>query len=155
MKIEEVLALVPIFSTLEPEEIGILKGFVQQKSFPENAVIFREKDPGDALYIVAKGGVRILKNLDGKNSITLAGFLENEFFGELALLDGSPRSADAVAGRASVLLSITVSEFHRMMQDAPFVALKIISQIACHLATRLRQATNKIAELENWRLLRK
>lgn len=155
MKVEDVLAAVPIFATLEPEEIGILKTYVQQKSYPEGAVIFREKDPGDALYIVAKGGVRITKNLDGKNVISLAGFLENEFFGELALLDGSPRSADASAGRASVLLAIPVADFHRMMQEAPFVALKIMSQIACHLSTRLRQATNKIAELENWRLLRK
>jgi CRP-like cAMP-binding protein len=155
MKIEEVLATIPIFATLEGEELGILKGYVEQKTFQAGAVIFREKDPGDALYIVAKGGVRITKDLDGKNSVALAGFVENDFFGELALLDGSPRSADAIAARPTVLLSISNENFHRLMQAAPFTALKIISQIACHLSIRLRQATAKIAELENWRLLRK
>lgn len=154
MNINELLPQIPVLCTLEPDELAAVRELMEKKVYPENAAVFKEKDPGDGMYIVAVGAVKIVKSLDGKSDKVLAGFAEKEFFGELALLDGKPRSASAITARQSVLLKISVENFNKMMHQAPFAALKIISQIACHLALRLRDTNMKLAELENYRLLR-
>ncbi|RMH58145.1 MAG: cyclic nucleotide-binding domain-containing protein [Candidatus Hydrogenedentota bacterium] len=153
MNINELLPQVPIFSTLEPEEVSYLRPFIEKKVFRTGDTVFDEGDPGDGVYVVAIGAVKAVKQIDAKHTQTLAGFLEKDFFGELSLLDGRPRSARIVATRDSVLLKISVEKFQEFMQQAPFSALKIISQIACHLALRLRETNRRLAELENYRLL--
>jgi len=152
--IDEVLAHVPIFATLDPEELVAVKQALEKKVYAENAVVFEEKAPGDGLYIVAIGAVKIVKNIDAGNRRALAGFIEGDFFGEMALLDGKPRSAGAVTTRPSVLFRISVEHFNQLMHSAPFAALKIVSQIACFMAMRMREIDMRLAELENFRLLR-
>lgn len=154
MNINDLLPEIPIFCTLEPGELEVVKTRLEKKVYPENATVFREGDPGDGVYVVALGAVKISKTIDGKNEKVLAGFAEKEFFGELALLDGKPRSASASVTRSTVLLKISVENFNLLMHEAPFAALKIISQIACHLAIRLRDTNIRLSELENYRMLR-
>ncbi len=154
LNINELLPEIPIFCTLEPDEITVLRKYLERKSFAENTHVFHEGDPGDGLFVVAVGAVKIAKNIDGTNEKVLAGFAEKEFFGELALLDGKSRSASAIATRASVLLKISAENFNKLMTESPFAALKIVSQIACHLSMRLRDTNIRLSELENYRLLR-
>lgn len=154
MNINDLLPQIPILCTLDPPELEAVKRRSEKKVYPEGANVFREGDPGDGLYIIAVGAVKIVKVIDATNEKVFAGFSEKEFFGELALLDGKPRSASAVVVRPSVLLKISVENFNLLMNEAPFAALKIISQIACHLAVRLRESNVRISELENYRMLR-
>lgn len=154
MNISELIPEIPIFCTLDPEEVKILKQHIEKKVYNENEAIFAENDPGDGLYIIAIGGVKIVKSLDATHDKALAGFAEKEFFGEMALLDGKARSAAAVAVRKCVILKVSIENFNALMNEAPFTAMKIITQIACHLAIRLRVTNTKLAELENYRLLR-
>lgn len=154
LNINELLPQIPIFCTLEPDEIAALRPYIERLSFGENAAVFREGDPGDGIFVVAVGAVKITKNIDGTNEKVLAGFAEKEFFGELALLDGKARSASAIATRSSVLLKVSAANFNKLMNESPFAALKIVSQIACHLAIRLRDTNIRLSELENYRLLR-
>ena len=127
MNITDLLPQVPIFCTLDPEEILILKKFIEKKSYKEGEPVFAEKDPGDGVYIVAVGAVKVVKSLDATHDKVLAGFHDKDFFGEMALLDGKPRSAAAVAARASVLLKISVENFDGLMHEAPFAAMTVIS----------------------------
>jgi CRP-like cAMP-binding protein len=154
MNINDLLPAIPIFRTLEPEEITIVKGYLEKKMVGENALVFGEGDPGDGVYIVAVGAVKIMKRIDDKNEKVLAGFTDTDFFGELALLDGKPRAASAIATRSSVLLKLSVENFHKLMHQAPYAAFKIVSQIACHLSIRLRDTNIRLAELENYKILR-
>lgn len=154
MILQEFLPTVPIFATLEPAEIEILARHVESKVYAENEYIFRENDPGEALYVVAAGAVRIVKMIDGQHSKSLTALVDRDFFGEMALLDGQRRSASAQAARRSTVLRVTNERFQALMQEAPYAALKIIMQIACHLAARLRATNQMVAELESWRILR-
>ena len=154
MILRDFLPTVPIFSTLEPEEVEALTKYVEQKVYNDDEYVFRETEPGDAVYIVAAGAVRIIKMIDGQHSKTLAAIVEREFFGEMALLDGMARSASAQAARKSTLLKVSNEKFRLMMEQHAYVALKIIMQIACHLAARLRATNQMVAELESWRILR-
>jgi len=155
MNINDFLPTVPIFSTLEPEELASVKPFIEKKLLQENSVLFEEGDPGDAMFIVAVGAVKIIKSIDDNKGKVVGTFSEGDFFGELALLDGQPRSAGAVVTRTSVILKIGFDNFRQLMNKSPFAALKIISQIACYLSIRLRTTNLKLAELENEKLLRK
>ncbi|MBL4889430.1 MAG: cyclic nucleotide-binding domain-containing protein [Candidatus Lindowbacteria bacterium] len=154
MNISDLLVQVPIFCTLEVEEHAILRESIEQKRYKPEEFIFEEKDPGDGLYVIAMGAVRIVKNLDGVNNRTLAGITDLDFFGEMALLDGKPRSAGAVAARDTVILKLSNENFNTLMNSNPFIAMKVITQIACHLAARFRDTNMKLAEAENYRLLR-
>ena len=154
MNINDLIPTIPIFSTLEQDEIEILKKRLEKIVCQEGMVVCREGDAGDGLFVIAIGAIRIVKKIDDKNEKVLAGILEKGFFGELSLLDGQPRSATAVVARAGVLLKITNTNFNLLMHEAPFTALKIVSRIACHLSIRLRDSNMKLAELENYRLLR-
>jgi CRP/FNR family transcriptional regulator/CRP/FNR family cyclic AMP-dependent transcriptional regulator len=154
MNINDLIPTIPIFATLEQDEIEVLKKRLEKIVCQEGMIVCREGDPGDGLFVIAIGAIRIVKKIDDKNEKVLAGILEKGFFGELSLLDGQPRSATAVVARPGVLLKITNTNFNLLMHEAPFTALKIVSQIACHLSTRLRDSNLKLAELENYRLLR-
>lgn len=154
MNVKDLIPQIPIFATLEEEEMLVVKDHIEVLQLKPEAVIFEEKDPGNGLYVVAIGAVKIIKKIDASNIRTLAGIMEKDFFGEMALLDGQPRSAGAAAARDSVVLKISNEHFHNLMMVAPFAAMKIISQIACVLAMRLRQTNMKLAEAENYRLLR-
>lgn len=154
VNLKTLLPQIPIFATLEPEELEAVRECLERRILNENAVVFAEGDPGDGLYVVAVGAVKITKRIDGQNEKILAPMSEMSFFGELALLDGKPRSASAVTTRSSVLLKIGTDRFNAFMQTHPFAALKIVSQIACYLSIRLRDTNLRLAELENYRLLR-
>lgn len=154
VNINDLLPEIPIFSTLDAEELAVVKGLLERRILAENAVVFAEGDPGDGFYVIAVGAVKIAKKIDGQNEKVLAGFSEKSFFGEMALLDGKPRSATATATRSSVLLKFSVGNFNKLMQTNSFAALKIVSQIACYLSIHLRETNMRLAELENYRLLR-
>jgi signal transduction histidine kinase len=85
----------------------------------EGEVIFREGDPGDALYLVGEGSVQISKLGRGGNQETLAFIQSGNFFGEMSLLDGQPRSAMATAAESTVLASVNEGTFQHILELAP------------------------------------
>lgn len=154
MNINELLPKIPIFSTLDANELNLVRSYLEKLVLHENSILFEEGDPGDAMYIVAVGAVKATKRIDDSNYKILGNFTDGNFFGELALLDGQPRSAGAVVTRSSVIFKLTFDNFRKLMNTSPFAALKIISQIACYLSIRLRDSNMKIAELESFRLMK-
>lgn len=126
------LRSVPVFKELSPEDLMKLAEIATSSHHPAGTVIFREGDPGDMLCMVVSGLVAIR---DGQTIIATQ--KPNDFFGELALFDQEPRSADAVAIEETVLLEIGGADLDAVMERRPEIAREIIRV----LARRLRNTT--------------
>ncbi len=131
--LEKVLLLksIDLFSRVAGEDLAQLALISTEESRESGEVIFSEGEPGDALYLVIDGKVRV-----HRDEKLLAELGERECFGEMALLDSAPCSATVTALNAVNLLKIGRSEFHEILTDKPDIALGIISV----LSRRLRDA---------------
>jgi CRP/FNR family cyclic AMP-dependent transcriptional regulator len=107
----------------------------ESKSFAAGMYIFRAGDPGESMYIINEGDVEIL---DGTTVLETAG--PGSIFGELALIDDSPRSASAVAKTDCKLVEVDRHRFQFMVTETPFFALEVMKV----LADRLRKTSNRI-----------
>lgn len=140
------LLTTPMFENLDPVEIREILHIVDTQKFEPGEVIFREGDPGDAWYAVYKGGVDVVKESDhGTDRIRSLG--EGACFGEIAVLDGSPRSATIRAQGGVTLLRIPRDAFNELVEEEHLVAFKLIKHMALMLAAQHRENTEKLARL--------
>ena len=109
------------------------------RDFPAGSVLFEEGQPGDYMYVVQSGEVEIRRQV-GETERVIAILPPGEFFGEMAILNGRPRSATAVVKTNARLLVIEGKTFEAMMRARPEIALRIIKA----LATRLESANQHI-----------
>jgi CRP-like cAMP-binding protein len=135
------LAQVPLFAQLPPDELAELGKRVRRRRYTRGDTIFYEGDPGAFLCIVHAGRIKLsLTSPEGREIIIdLLG--PGNVFGELALLDGEPRSADAVATEPTELLLLERDEFRRFLLDRPSLALELLSVMSQRIRrdTRLLQ----------------
>ena len=132
-------AELPLYQSLDEAQIAELNELLEDVSYPAGEVIFHQNEPGDAAYIIRTGAVRIWTHDEDAREVTLARLGPNDFFGELAVLDGGPRSASASADGDTVLGRLSKEHMHRFLLAQPAAALIMIQEIG----RRLRQ-TNKI-----------
>ncbi len=133
MSDQELLAQVPLFARLAPRELESLARLLRRRRYRAGEVIFHEGDAGTALYIVESGEVKIvLGSAEGKE-VVLGLLGRGDFFGELALLDGEPRSADAVAVVASQLAVLQREEFTRFIRSTPRAAANLLAVLSRRL----------------------
>src|SRR5207302_8249278 len=92
-----VLQRVPFVSQLGPAELQRVLEVARDRSYPKNSVILFEDDPGDALFVVATGQVKVVLIGEDGREVILSVMGEGEFFGEMALIDDEPRSAHVIA----------------------------------------------------------
>ena len=102
------------------------------RDFPPGTVLFEEGQPGDYMYVVQSGEVEIRRQV-GETERVLAVLPPGEFFGEMAILNGRPRSATAVVKTAARLLVIEGRTFEAMLRARPEIALRIIKSLASRL----------------------
>lgn len=137
MAIQDILADVPLFEGLSEADLTIVAQRVRQRRYKEGDTIFHRNDPGVALYVIVSGKVKIHnENQDGGDCI-IALMNEGDFFGELAVIDGQERSADATTLEATELLMLTRDDLHDILQRYPRISLHLLST----LAGRLRRTT--------------
>ncbi|MDI3280622.1 MAG: Crp/Fnr family transcriptional regulator [Bacillota bacterium] len=137
------LARVPIFASLDEEDLHRLLAIAGERTYRKGSTIFFENDPGEALYVILAGRVKVYKlAADGREKI-LAILGPGEYFGEMSLLDGLPRSASTEAMETTRLLMIQRQEFLSLLSAHPSLALKVIAE----LSRRLRQANAQVEEL--------
>lgn len=136
MMIEKVLVLksLNLFSDTPENILADLAPLMQEKTYEEGSVIFKEGETGDCMYIIQQGKIKIMK---GNN--TLAILKEKEVFGELSLLDADTRSATAIAHSDCILFKIDQEPFYELMDERPEVAKGFI-KILCQ---RLRAMNEK------------
>jgi len=141
--VKNLLEDLPVFSGLQHEELTALSRVAVPKSFTRHATIVREGEKTDALYIITSGKVKVvLRSGDGKEVI-LAMLGKGEVFGEMALLDHPPRSADVVTMEPTQFWVIAKTDFINCLAHNRQMAFAIIQG----LVQRLRSADRKIQNL--------
>jgi CRP-like cAMP-binding protein len=132
---------------LSAAEMKLLATFSSEEKFREGSMIFREGEKGDKLYIVLDGRVRISKFIPGVGEEALTVLDRGDFFGEMALIDEKPRSADAKAheGDATVL-SIDRATLNEILSMDPHASLQFLTLLCRMISRRLREINDKIVQ---------
>ncbi len=138
-----VLRNLPLFSGLDEAELDKLSKVASRKRVERGASVVRAGEVTDSLYILLSGRAKVTNTDEEGREIILAWLGPSEFFGEMGLLDGSPRSANVVAAEACELMFLSKDAFQRCLQDNFQVAQKLMKI----LVQRLREADRKIESL--------
>ncbi len=149
MGVTDFLTGIKGFKDLNANDIAALDSVCAEESFNTGDIIFQEEGPGDKMYIIKSGSVKIIKKVKDKEN-TIAVLNPGEFFGEMALLDGLPRSAGAKANTAVTAISISRDNYFNLRQKFPQTALKIIDILIKVLSNRLRQANKNLEVIQFW-----
>jgi CRP/FNR family cyclic AMP-dependent transcriptional regulator len=133
----------PIFCDLDPEAFDQLCRYAKHAMLKRGATIFSKGDPGNSLFAVISGTVKIsISSADGRNAIlNLIG--AGEIFGEVAVLDGQARTADAIANTNCEIFVIDRREFLPFVRSQPVLAMKFIEL----LCTRLRWTSDQVEQV--------
>ena len=134
------LVKLSLFVDLNHREMKIVDGFMHQRSYLEGEVVFDEGEEGQAIYFILTGKVLICPQ--GATERAIAMLDCGNFFGELALLDDAPRSAQARAAENCTLAVLFRGDFLGLMHSHAVIASKIALQLARHLGVRLRGAVH-------------
>ena len=123
----ELLADVPFFSLLDDQERAALAERLDDVSFPAGKMVFSHGDPGDAMYIVRTGKVEISFKNDTGDKIVLETATDGDFFGEISLLDGGPRTASAQAVEALEAIVVDRGDLDEFIRLRPAAALDLLA----------------------------
>jgi CRP/FNR family cyclic AMP-dependent transcriptional regulator len=138
----DVLSQIPIFASLGDEDRSSLAERINRQSFPKGSTLFRRGEPGNALYIIIHGQIRIFASTRQGNEITLALLGAGEFFGEMALLDEQPRSANAEATEDTEVHFLDRENFFSFLMHKE----SALQAILCALSRRLRRTDDLLTE---------
>lgn len=132
---------------LSATEMKLLATFSTEEGFRGESAIFREGERGDKLYIVLDGRVRISKFIPGVGEEALAVLDRGDFFGEMALIDDKPRSADARAHQNdATVLSIDRATLNEILSMDPYASLQFLNLLCRLISRRLREINDKILQ---------
>ncbi len=137
------LKLVPLFASLNDDELDVIVRLSSKVKYPKNKIIFIENEEGNELYIIIKGSIKIARISEGGEEMVLAILKEGDFFGDMSLLDGKPRSATVFSNEDSELMLISGKNFEKVIEKHPRIALKLLKE----LTSRLRKADDLIGNL--------
>jgi CRP/FNR family cyclic AMP-dependent transcriptional regulator len=142
--IETTLTQIPIFQDLKPRELAVIKRIIYHRDYERNEVIFRQDAVGLGMYIIVKGTVSITIGPENQELVELK---DGDFFGELALLDDSPRSANAIAKTPSHLLCFFKPELLDLLQRSPRLGNKVLLKLAWTIGERLKSTNDRLDEI--------
>src|SRR5437588_1009896 len=134
---------VSFFADLSEEDMRALTTVAKRRAFRAGEVIFHRDDPGQVLYMIKEGKVKICIISPDGQEISLAVLGKGEYFGEFALLDGLPRSTDAIALEKVECYSLQRSDFHHAIMKNPKIAIQVLEA----LTKRLRNTTAMVEDL--------
>jgi CRP/FNR family cyclic AMP-dependent transcriptional regulator len=133
-----------LFTRVDDQILGVCAATLRVRRFKKNETIFHQGDPGDSLYIVESGAVKIvLPSPEGEDGAIIATLGRGDFFGELALLDGSPHSATAVAAEPTNALVLQREPFEQLIDTEPLLRKALFAG----LVGELRRLTGHVEEL--------
>jgi len=134
----------PIFSEVKTAELKAVAAIASDSFYPKNQIIVTEGDPGDSLFLVKKGTIRITKHIKQKE-VTLATLPETSCCGEMVIFEDQPRSASAYAEQDCQLMVIEKEELMEVILQYPGIAIQLFKV----LGERLRTANEKVKELSS------
>lgn len=139
------LSRIPLFKDLDASELEKLAEMVTQVEYKAREVVFHQNDPGDALYAVESGSVRIWVRDADVQEVTLSELVPGDFFGELAVLDSGARSATATVLTDTVLHRLSREDCQRFLLEHPSCALDVVRAITARMRETNRLVTERAA----------
>ena len=143
-KAVELLSKISLFSALQPSYLRRIANLGIEEDYPLNAVIFKEGAQGDKMYLVLSGAVRISRQVPGMGEEALAVLRAGTHFGEMALIDDFPRSADAVAHEACRLFVVRKEDMEDLLFVDRDLAYDLLWSFVRTLSSRLRETNDKM-----------
>jgi CRP-like cAMP-binding protein len=143
MQTADFLSTVPLLSALDADELTRFAELTRERTYPKGSVILFEDDPGDSLFVVREGRVKVVLIGEDGREVILGVLGVGEYFGELSLIDDRPRSAHVIAMEDSNLLVLRREDFRKRVESSPSVAWSLLTE----LSRRLRRADDKIGGL--------
>lgn len=132
----------PIFRDFDGDDVDALGAVCELLSLPAGTTVCKEGDPGDAMYVVKSGVLDVSKTVKGA-ALHINLMSAGEFFGEMALIDGSPRSADVTVKEEAVLVKLPAAAFAKLKKEKPASALKVADVLLKQLSFRVRRTTTR------------
>lgn len=142
------LARISLFSHLSPVELRIVEGLLHQREYLAGEIVFDEGEEGRAIYIIQEGEIVLCRQGEGDNG-RIATLGANMFFGDMALLDNQPRTAQARVTQNSQLAAFFRDDFLGLMDTHARIASKIALQLAREMGRRLRD--QNAGDNQTWR----
>jgi CRP-like cAMP-binding protein len=127
-EIDRYLTEIPLFSACSKRELRTVSGLTTELTIPAGTVVTSEGRPGREFVVILEGTATV--SIDGTEIVTLGG---GDFFGEIALLDGGPRTATVIADTDLAAKVISQIEFAQMLEDVPHMARKLLVGVAARL----------------------
>src|SRR5437588_11762951 len=137
---------VSFFADLSEEEIQALSSATKRRTFRSGEVIFHRDDPGQVLYMIKEGKVKICIISPDGQEVALTVFGKGEVFGEFAILDGLPRSADAVALERVECYTLQRSDFQNAILKNPKIAIQVLEVLSKRLRTTDQMIEDQISQ---------
>jgi CRP-like cAMP-binding protein len=142
----ELMASVELLSDLSGREPEMLSDHLQAYAADPGCVIFREGEPGRFMCLLVSGRVTTYKESDIEHRAEVASESRGRSIGEMALIDGEPRSATCIATEPSVLLLLSQADFRRLGEERPALALKLLLRITRLMSRRLRLTSGRLVD---------
>ncbi len=154
-EIAKILKKINIFQDLTPYERARIAKYFRKQKYEAGDRIVKEGDAGDRMFIIKEGAVKVAKKLSNTEEEVLANLVDGDFFGEMALLDGSPRSASVYAISKVQMLELYRASLEEFIEKKPQIGVKVLYNLAKILAERIRTSGDKIRDILIWRSLKK
>jgi CRP/FNR family transcriptional regulator, cyclic AMP receptor protein len=129
----EALRSVPLFASLDDEAARELRNLLSDKTVPRNTLLFRQGEKGNAMYLIESGRVRISIRDDEEQEVILAELAQGDFFGEMSIIDGRQRSADAKVIEDAQFAILSRDAFLSFVRSNSDVALEMLSALTDRL----------------------
>ena len=133
-------------------ELGKLAGFCEMRNMAEGTTVFIENMPGESLFLVKKGTIRISRMFAEGDEKTLVVLGPEDIFGEMAVIDGLPRSATARVAENAELISLNKKSLEQLCRDDAPLALKLVNNIVKIFSKRVREANEEYRDMLIWSL---
>jgi CRP/FNR family transcriptional regulator, cyclic AMP receptor protein len=141
-EIVELLGRVPVFSTLEDNDLARIAGLAVPRTFEPGQIVFREGDASDTCYVVRSGRARAVREHPDGRTITLATFGPGDIFGELAMFEDELRSATVEAVQRTSVVAVLGPDMRRLMAEHPEISIRLVVA----LGRRLRETNERLAK---------
>lgn len=132
------------------EELGKLSAFCEMREMSESTTVFIENMPGESLFLIKSGTVRISKMFAEGDEKTLVVIGPEDIFGEMAVIDGLPRSATARVAEDAELISLKKKDLERLCNEDAALALKLVSNIVRVFSKRVRESNEEYRDMLIW-----
>jgi CRP-like cAMP-binding protein len=132
------------------DELGELSNFCEIREMSESTTVFIENMPGESLFLIKSGTIRISKMFAEGDEKTLVVLGPEDIFGEMAVIDGLPRSATARVAEDAELISVKKKDLERLCSENPALALKMVSNIVRVFSKRVRESNEEYRDMLIW-----